>query len=205
MAGRRSTSDAASTREAILERAAEVAAAEGLEGLTIGRLASDLGLSKAGLLGHFGTKEMLQLATLEFAAELFREGVWEPASDREHGLDRLVGICEAWVAYADSPRFAGGCFIAAATFEWDGREGRVHDALASFTRRWRRVLVAEIEQAVADGDLRPDTDAEQVAFALESLAAGMNPARQLHGDAAAAQWSLRAMHAVLGIGDRARA
>jgi AcrR family transcriptional regulator len=199
MAGRRSVLEARDTRDAILRRAADVASVEGMEGLTIGRLASDVGMSKAGVIGHFGSKEELQLATLEMAADVFRERVWEPAADLKPGLERLLGILDAWIAYADGPSFAGGCFIAAASFEWDGREGRVHDAVARFTKRWRKVLIAEIEQAVADGDLPAGTDPAQAAFSLEALAAGMNPARQLQGDTAAAEWSLKAMRAVLGI------
>lgn len=167
--------------------------------MTIGRLATDLGMSKAGVIGHFGSKEELQLAALDVAAGIFRERVWDPVEDLEPGLPRLLGILEAWTAYGEQPSFPGGCFIAAASFEWDGREGRVHDALASFTRRWRRVLEAEIQQAVENGDLPADTDPEQAAFSLEALASGTNPARQLHGDTRAGEWCLRAMHAVLGV------
>jgi AcrR family transcriptional regulator len=197
MPGRRSAVDALETRSAILRRAADIASIEGLEGLTIGRLASELAMSKSGVVGQFGSKEELQLATLEYAADVFREHVWEPARHLEPGLPRLLGVCEAWTRYADGDSFAGGCFIAAALFEWDGRNGRVHDALAAFTGRWREALVADIEAAVAAGDLPADTDPAQVAYSLEALAAGMNPARQLHGDTDAAAWSLQAMRAVL--------
>jgi AcrR family transcriptional regulator len=199
MAGRGSVLQARDTREAILRRAADVASVEGLEGLTIGRLAADLEMSKAGVIGHFGTKEELQLATLDYAAGVFRRKVWEPAEALRPGLPRLLGILEAWTQSADDPSFPGGCFIAAASFEWDGRKGRVHDALAEVTGRWRKTLIAEIEIAIEAGDLPADTDAEQVAFSLEALASGTNPARQLHGDTAVADWSLRAMHAVLRI------
>lgn len=199
MAGRRSVLEARDTRDAILRKAADIASVEGLEGLTIGRLAGELDMSKAGVLGHFGTKEELQLATLELAARVFREHVWDPAQHLEPGLPRLLGILDAWTAYGDEPSFTGGCFIAAATYEWDARSGRVHDAMAKTTRLWLSVLVAEIETAVAAGDLPADTDPEQVAFSLEALASGMNPARQLHGVTNAAAWSLRAMHAVLGL------
>jgi AcrR family transcriptional regulator len=197
MPGRRSAVDALETRSEILRRAADIASVEGLEGLTIGRLATELEMSKSGVIGQFGSKEELQLATLEYAAAIFREKVWEPAQHLEPGLQRLLGICEAWTRYADGESFTGGCFIAAALFEWDGRSGRVHDALAAFTGTWRAALVADIEQAIADGDLPADTDARQVAFSLEALAAGMNPARQLHGDTSAGAWSLQAMRAVL--------
>jgi AcrR family transcriptional regulator len=197
MPGRRSALDALETRRAILRRAADLASVEGLEGLTIGRLAAELGMSKSGVIGQFGSKEELQLATLEHAADVFRECVWDPVRHVEPGLPRLLAICESWTRYADGPAFTGGCFIAAASFEWDGRGGPVHDALAEVTALWRRQLVADVKLAVRAGDLPPDTDPEQVAFSLEALAAGMNPARQLHGDSRAAAWSLQGMHAVL--------
>ncbi len=196
---RRSALEAAGTRAAILRRSADIASGEGLEGVTIGRLAGDLEMSKAGVIGHFGTKEELQLATLDLAAELFVEQVWKPIEDLRPGLERLLGICESWTRYADEPTLSGGCFIAAVSFEFDGREGRVHDQLKRVVGRWRKTLVREISAAIADGDLPADLDPEQAAFGLEALAAGMNPARQLYGDTSAAEWSLRAMHAVLGV------
>jgi AcrR family transcriptional regulator len=199
MAGRRSAIDALQTRAEILRRAADVASVEGLEGLTIGRLAAELDMSKSGVIGQFGSKEELQLATLEYAADVFREQVWEPVRHLEPGLPRLLAICEAWTRYADGCPFTGGCFIAAAQFEWDGRSGRVRDAVAAFTRLWREALMADIALALEAGDLPADTDVAQVAFSLEALASGMNPARQLHGDTDAAAWSLKAMHAVLGL------
>lgn len=198
MAGRRSAAEARDTRDAILREAADLASVEGLEGLTLGRLATKLGMSKAGVIGHFGSKEELQLATLDLAAGIFRERVWVPAEHHEAGLPRLLAICAAWVRYADQPSFRGGCFIAAVSFEFDGREGRVHDALAEWTGRWRRTVAREVQLAVEAGDLPATTDPEQAAWSLEALAAGMNPARQLHGDDAA-EWSLRAMRAVLGL------
>ncbi|OHV30330.1 MULTISPECIES: TetR/AcrR family transcriptional regulator [Pseudofrankia] len=199
MSGRRSVADALDTRAAILRRAADIASVEGLEGLTIGRLAADLEMSKSGVIGHFGTKEQLQLATLDHAADLFRLRVWEPVRHLRPGLERLLGICESWTRYAEAPGFAGGCFIAETSFEWDGRTGPVHDALVVVTGRWRRTLAAEIRTAVAAGELAADLDTDQAVFGLEALAAGINPARQLHGETQAPTWALRTMHAILGL------
>jgi AcrR family transcriptional regulator len=196
---RRSAAEAAGTRDAIIRRAADIGSVEGLEGITIGRLAADLEMSKAGVIGHFGTKEQLQLSTLAFAADLFREQVWEPSEDLAPGLERLLAICEAWTRCAAEPFLSGGCFIAATTFEFDEREGRVHDELERVVGRWRKTLVQEISRAIADGDLPASLDPDQAAFSLEALAAGMNPARRLYGDSAAPDWSLTAMHAVLGV------
>ena len=196
---RRSALEAAGTRDAIIRRAADIGSVEGLEGITIGRLAADLEMSKAGVIGHFGTKEELQLSTLAFAADLFREQVWDPSEDLRPGLERLLAICASWTRCAAEPFLSGGCFIAATTFEFDEREGRVHDELERVVGRWRKTLVREITQAIADGDLPAGLDPDQAAFSLEALAAGMNPARRLYGDSAAPDWSLTAMHAVLGV------
>jgi AcrR family transcriptional regulator len=205
MAGRRTDAEARDTRAAILARAADIGSVEGLEGITIGRLAGELGMSKAGVIGHFGSKEELQLATLELASEMFRERVWVPAENEPAGLARLLAICDAWTTYARKPPFTGGCFIAAASFEFDGRSGRVHDALKKVTKRWRRTLAAEVETAVRAGELPPETDPEQIAYSLEALAQGAHPARLLQGDRAAAAWSLTAMHALLGVQEQAAA
>jgi AcrR family transcriptional regulator len=195
--GRRSVADTRDTRQAILRRAADIGSVEGLEGITIGRLASDLGMSKAGVIGHFGSKEELQLATLELGARVFRERVWEPARHHRRGIERLNAVCESWAAYAQDPPFPGGCFIAAVSFEFDSRHGRVHDALAGHLRAWRDTLVHDVSIAIADGDLPPDTDPEQVAFTLKAIANGTTPARELDGDAVAGERCLRAMRWVL--------
>jgi AcrR family transcriptional regulator len=199
MAGRRSVAEARDTRSAILRHAVDIESVDGLDGVTIGRLAGELDMSKAGVIGHFGSKEELQLAALDLASDIFRQQVWDPVEHLPEGLPRLLAICESWTGYAGSSPFPGGCFIAAVSFEFDGRSGRVHDALAKVVRRWRRTLIADIRAAVDAGDLPPDTDPEQAAFSIEALAAGCTPARQLQGDTAAAEWSLRAMHAVLGV------
>jgi AcrR family transcriptional regulator len=198
MAGRRSALEARDTRASIVRRAADVGSVEGLEGITIGRLAGDLGLSKAGVIGHFGTKEELQLATLELGAELFRERVWVPARDHEPGMPRLIAICEAWCGYLENAPLPGGCLIATASVEFDSRSGRVHDAVAKFAQQWRDALVHDIRIAVERGDLPADSDVDQIAFTLEALAAGMQPARMLQGDMSVAERCLRAMLATLG-------
>src|SRR5215216_288519 len=96
---RRSAADARNTRDAIVGRAVDVASLEGLEGITIGRLATDLHMSKAGVIGHFGSKEALQLAALDAATEVFRSEVWQPAAEARPGRERLEAICDAWVNY----------------------------------------------------------------------------------------------------------
>jgi len=195
---RRSVADAARTRSAILERSVRLASVEGLEGLTIGRLAGDLEMSKGGVLGHFGTKEELQLAALEAASEIYRREIWEPAQDAAPGRARLLAICDAWLSYLARDVFPGGCFVAAASCEFDDRPGRVHDAVVAMHRRWMGVLAREVRIAVKNGELPRATDPEDIAFGLNATAMGVNQARRLLGDATAPERGWRAMRALLG-------
>lgn len=199
MAGRRSDADARRTREAILQRAADVASVAGLEGLRIAGIADDVGLSKGGVLGHFPTKEVLQLATLDHAISIFVTRVWQPVEGERPGMERLEAITRSWADYVRSGPFEGGCFVAAASFEFDDRPGDVHEALARSLRAWRRRLVHEVTIAVADGDLPADTDPEIVAFTLEALADHASPQRALHEGGDAASLLERSMRRALGL------
>jgi AcrR family transcriptional regulator len=198
MSPRRSVAEALGTRTAILDHSVAVASAEGLEGLTIGRLALDLGMSKSGVLGHFGSKETLQLAVLDRAAEMFRAEVWEPARPAQPGLPRLRALCEAWISYLERGVFPGGCFFVAAAHEFDGREGTVRDAVAALFGAWRERLRKEARRAVEAGDLPAGTDADQVAFELLGVVMALNHAMQLHRDPEAAALARRAVRARLG-------
>lgn len=197
---RNSVAGARRTREAILAEAVDLASVEGLEGLTIGRLASALEMSKAGVIGHFGTKEQLQLATLEAAVATFTREVWEPAAQAEPGLPRLRAICAAWVAYLEGGVFPGGCFITTAATEFDAREpGPVRDAIAAAQGRWLGVLAAEAKVAVKAGELDAARDPRDVAFELNAVAVGLNQAIQLFRDRQAPARARRAMARVLGV------
>lgn len=199
MTGRRSISDARDTRTAIVDRAVSVASLEGLEGLTIGRLADDLDMSKAGLIRHFGSKQELQRVAFEEATARFREVVWEKAEPATPGLPRLLALARAWSAYIDKPIFPGGCFMAATAFEFDGRTGPVHDLVVKTNARWMKTLTRDAGVAVKAGDLPAGTDPAQVAFELNALALGANQARQLHCDSKAGSRCLRGMKRVLEV------
>jgi AcrR family transcriptional regulator len=163
------------TREAILERAVDLASTEGLEGLTIGRLASDTGLSKSGLFGHFGSKEELQLATVERASRRFVAEVLEPAYRQPEGPERLRALCERYLDHLGGDVFPGGCFWAAASAEFDGRPGPVRDAVRGGMAAWLGELERQAEAAGA-------RDPQQLAFELYALALGTNSSYQLFGD-----------------------
>jgi AcrR family transcriptional regulator len=175
----------------------QLASVIGLEGLTIGRLADRLGMSKSGLVGRFGSKQQLQLATLDQAAEIFRRTVFEPASAAPSGLTRLNAICDAWAAYLRDPPFSGGCFLTTAMVEFDARPGPVHNAVKKVMWRWLAALEVEARTAIANGELPPDTDPKDVAFAINALAVGANCDFQLNRDPAAVMRARRAMATVL--------
>lgn len=163
------------SRDAILSRAVDFASVEGLEGLTIGRLAGDLEMSKSGLFGHFGSKEELQLATVDAACAIFGREVIEPAAQAAPGRERLGALCDGFVGYLEREVFPGGCFLAAAAAEFDGRPGPVRDKVRGAMIGWLAELERHAEIAGAD-------DPAQLAFELNALGQGANHAYQLYGD-----------------------
>jgi AcrR family transcriptional regulator len=170
------------TRNSILEAAVDLASLQGLEGLTIGILADELQMSKSGLFAHFGSKEELQLATVEAASERFIREVWTPAMKSERGLARLRALCDAWLSYAQRQVFPGGCFFASASAEFDGRPGLVRDRIATLMEDWLDALAGAVERAQATGEVDPHADPSQIAFELHSLMSGANWAFQLYRD-----------------------
>jgi AcrR family transcriptional regulator len=161
------------TRTAILDRAVDLASAEGLEGLTIGRLAAELQMSKSGLFAHFGSKQELQLATIEAAAERFRTAVIEPALEAPDGAPRLRAMGERYLEHLDL--YSGGCFWGATSAEYDDRPGPVRDAIAGALDAW----LAELErQARIAGVEQP----ERFAFELYAVIMGANARYRLSGD-----------------------
>ncbi|HEX4733380.1 MAG TPA: TetR/AcrR family transcriptional regulator [Thermoleophilaceae bacterium] len=194
---RRSNEQAAKTRAAIIDRAVQTASIEGLEGVTIGRLADDLGMSKAGVIGHFGDKVTLQRATFHRAQKIFTAEVWERAEDKPRGLPRLSAVCEAWIKHITHSPFPGGCFMCTVATEWDAREGDIHDEVKDSWRLWLRVLAREAEIARASGDLPADTDPDQVAFELNAIAMALNQSLQLFEDRRGPARARRAVRRVL--------
>jgi AcrR family transcriptional regulator len=181
------------TRQSILERAVDIASLEGLEGLTIGRLADELGMSKSGLFAHFGSKEDLQLAVIEAASERYVKEIFRPALKEPRGYPRLLAICRAWISYVNRNVFPGGCFFAAASFEFDGRPGPVRDAIAKSMDEWIGALEKAVTMAKDEGHIDPSVDPKQLAFELNSLFFGANFAHQLRQDRRALEFATRAI------------
>jgi AcrR family transcriptional regulator len=194
---RRSNAEAAQTRASIIDRAVQTASIEGLEGVTIGRLADDLGMSKAGVIGHFGDKTTLQRATFQQANKIFTADVWEPSRRKPHGLPRLSAICENWIKHLSNSPFPGGCFMCTVATEWDAREGDIHDEVRDSWRLWLKVLAHEAKIARDEGDLPKDTDPDQIAFELNAIAMALNQSLLLFEDRRAPARARRAVRRVL--------
>ena len=179
-----------SRKDAILERAVEVASEQGLEGLTIGRLSTELGLSKSGLFGHFGSKEELQLAAVDAAGAIFYREVIEPALEAPEGAARLRAYCEGFVSYLERKVFSGGCFFAAASAEFDSRPGPVREKLREGQQALLRELTRQAKLAGAE-------DPEQLVFEVHSLIQGANARHQLLDDTQAFARARSAMERLL--------
>jgi AcrR family transcriptional regulator len=176
------------TRRLILRRATEIASVDGLEGLSIGRLATELDISKSGLFAHFGSKEELQLATVRAARAIFVEEVVRPALAVPPGAERLWLLCEGWLSYSRRRVFPGGCFFQAVQAEFGSRPGRVRDAVADAGIDWGALLEVTAAEAGVD-------DPAQLTFEVIAFLEAANVASVLHDDHAAydrARTALRA-------------
>ncbi len=177
---RRQRSDGRRSRAAILEGATSLATVEGLDGLSIGRLSSAIGMSKSGLYAHFGSKQELQLATVGAAEEVFDREVIEPALAAEPGVDRVRALAEHFFTYLRM--YPGGCFFATTGAELAARKGPVRERIRTFTRRFMAVIEGELAVARDCGQIGRDADPAQLAFELDALMLGANSAYALFGD-----------------------
>ncbi|MGW0119377.1 TetR/AcrR family transcriptional regulator [Streptomyces sp. NPDC003327] len=173
------------TRRLVLGRTMDIASVEGLEGLSLGRIATELKLSKSGVFALFGSKEELQLATVRAAVAVFAERVVTPLAEVPPGARRVRDLCRNWLAYSAERVFAGGCFFYAVSAEFDARTGPVHDAVAQARRDWTAYVERALTEARAAGEFAGDLDAEQVAFEIIALMEAGNAQSVLFGDTAA--------------------
>ncbi len=170
------------TRRAVLRRAVEVASVEGLGALSIGRLATDLGLSKSGVFATFGSKEELQLAAVRAARRIFFDAVVAPAQGVGPGLGQVWALYGGWLEYSRARVFPGGCFFYAVNAEFDARPGPVRDLLAVCAREWEATILQSLSGARAAGGLRAGVDLDQLAFALVGYLEAANSQALLFGE-----------------------
>jgi AcrR family transcriptional regulator len=165
---RRKRSDGERSRQAILREAAKLATTEGLTGLSIARLADAVGMSKSGLFAHFGSKEELQLATIETASEIFADEVLGPAQAAAPGIERLRALTDGFLDHVERRVFPGGCFFASVALEMDTHPGPVRDRAFETTHEWVEALGAAVREAQAEGTIDAGEEAEQLVFELDA-------------------------------------
>ncbi|ASO20730.1 AcrR family transcriptional regulator [Actinoalloteichus hoggarensis] len=170
------------TRRLILRRSVDTASVEGLGGLSLGRLATELQLSKSGVFALFGSKVDLQVATVRAAVAIYVEHVVAPALRLPPGLGRLWTACTSWLRYSRDRVFPGGCFFYAVSAEYDTREGPVHDAVATARSDWTRFLEETAREAQRTGELREDVDVGQLVFEMIAFMELANAESVMHRD-----------------------
>ena len=170
------------TRVTILDEALKIASKLGLEGLTIGSLADATGMSKSGLFAHFGSREDLQLAVLEHAAQRYGERVFVPVLKIERGLPRLRGLFERWIDWTLESGLPGGCIMISTAIEYDDRPGPIRDAAIANQHRGNAITQKAVRLAIEEGHLEPDTDPEQISFEMLGIVLASHNHRRLLGD-----------------------
>jgi AcrR family transcriptional regulator len=170
------------TRDRILNIAFRLAAREGLEGLSLGMLAGEIGLSKSGLFAHFKSKEELQIEMLRTGAARFAAAVLIPAFREPRGVPRIRRAFENWMRWTLSPELPGGCLMMAASIELDDHEGPVRDVLVELQQQLLSALERSAQLAVEAGHFRKGFDDEQFAFEMYSILLGFNHSRRLLRD-----------------------
>ncbi|MDP3773549.1 MAG: TetR/AcrR family transcriptional regulator [Gemmatimonadales bacterium] len=185
-------SKGAETRQSILEHAGRLASQLGVEGVTIGRLAVDLALSKSGLFAHFKSKEALQLQLLEFVRLRFVQTVIEPAFTRPAGEERVRAIFDHWLDWPERSALPGGCFFVAASFELDDRPGPVRDRLAKLQGEWFDTLARAAQSAIKRGQFRADLDPRLFAHEMYGLMLSGHLSTRLLNDPDARERTCRA-------------
>jgi AcrR family transcriptional regulator len=170
------------TKTAILDTAAALATQEGLASLSIGRLAEATEMSKSGLFAHFGSKEELQLATVEHASDMFVAEVIAPAREAPRGVARVWALCNGMIDYDERQVFPGGCFFASTSFEYNNKPGAVRDKIEEMMRSWLSYLEHAVEQAQESGELDRQLSAREIAFELDAFTQSSNAQFQMFRD-----------------------
>jgi len=198
-AGRRTRAPGDRSRARVLEHAAALATLEGLDGVSIARLAAATGMPKSSVYVLFGSKQELQLATIDAARASFIRHVVTPAiTTTPSGRQRLQRLCDGYLDYVEQRIFPGGCFFVTASAEMGGRHGPVRDRVALYQQQWRQLLSETTRQAHTAHQLPPGTDPDQLAFELGAILAGSNIAAILHDDNAIIDRARQAVRARLG-------
>jgi AcrR family transcriptional regulator len=184
------------TRAAILDEALRIVSKAGLDSVTIGTLAEATGMSKSGLFAHFGSREELLLAVLDYGQDEFTKVVFKPALDHPRGIPRLRAMFVNWLDWTESAELPGGCPMIGGATEFDDKPGPIRDMLAAGQRTWIETLKRGVRQAIDQGQLAADTDPEQIAFEMFGIALVVHHHRRLLGYSKARARALAALESL---------
>jgi len=198
-AQRHQRADGERTRAAILRAAASLATVDGLEGLSIGHLAAAIGMSKSGLYAHFGSKQELQLATVEEAERIFDAEVVRPALAARPGLAQLAAVCEAFLSYVERRVFPGGCFFATTALEMGTRPGPVRERVAAIQSGFAALLRDFAATAIEQHELPAREDPDRLAFELHAILLAADAKTVLLDDPALLDLARQIVHQRLGL------
>ena len=193
--------DGERTRAAILRTAASLATVDGLEGLSIGNLAAATGMSKSGLYAHFGTKQELQLATVDEAERILQAEVVQPALAARPGLAQLAAVCEAYLSDVERRVFPGGCFFAATALEMGTRPGPVKERVAAIQSGFAALLRGFAATALEQHELPAREDPDRLAFELHAILLAADTKFVLHDDPTVLDLARQVVHQRLGLGN----
>ena len=200
---RRRRSDGERSRRAILREAARLATVDGVDGLSLSRLADAVGMSKSGLFAHFGSKQELQLATFDAASAVFAAEVTDPADDAPTAIERLRRLVDGYLRYLEVDTFPGGCFFASVLAEVDMQPGELRDRLVAFLGDWMGRLESTVRDAQAEGAIDADEDPAQIAFEVEAALFLANAQYVVSHSSQPIEHARRAIERRVGVGARA--
>jgi AcrR family transcriptional regulator len=195
---RRPRADGERSRQKILQAAAKLATIEGLNGLSIGVLADHVGMSKSGLYAHFRSKEELQLATVDTATRILTDEVVVPALRKPEGVERLLGLCDAFLSHVERRVFPGGCFFTSTAAELSPQQGRVREQIVAAYREWMAMLEEQAAKAQDLGQIDRRVDTKQLVFELNGLLVAANVFYLLYDDPEELERAKRGVRARLG-------
>ena len=196
---RKPRADGERTRDSIVREAVSLATLDGLEGLSIGNLARALDMSKSGIYAHFGSKEALQLATVDEAGRIFRREVIEPALATTPGIAQVVAVCDAFFDHLMRHTFPGGCFFAGAVLEMGARPGPVKEEIAAFQAGFSGLIRQFVVIAIERHELDSDEDPDALTFELNGIILAANAKFVLRADPAALELARHIVRRRLGI------
>jgi AcrR family transcriptional regulator len=139
-------------------------------------------MSKSGLYAHFGSKQELQLATVEEAGRIFQEEVVQPALAAPPGLPQLAAVCEAFFDHLKRRTFPGGCFMASAALEMGTRPGPVKELVAAFQSQFVALIRGFAVTALEQNELPAHEDPDRLAFELNGIILVTDTNFVLHDD-----------------------